>query len=66
LPLETRRELLADALAKVDYPVLRSTAFDAKPADLIRAAKELELEGVIAKRRAHRTNPVAERRLAEI
>jgi bifunctional non-homologous end joining protein LigD len=31
--------------------VLRSTPFDAKPADLIRAAKELELEGIIAKRK---------------
>lgn len=51
LPLETRRELLSDALAKVEYPVLRSTAFDAKPADLIRAAKELQLEGIIAKRK---------------
>ena len=51
LPLETRRELLAEALAKVEYPVLRSTAFDAKPADLIRAAKQLQLEGIIAKRK---------------
>jgi bifunctional non-homologous end joining protein LigD len=50
-PLEMRRELLADSLAKVEYPVLRSQAFDAKPADLIRAAKELELEGIIAKRK---------------
>ena len=25
LPLETRRELLADALVKVEYPVLRSS-----------------------------------------
>jgi bifunctional non-homologous end joining protein LigD len=51
LTLETRRSLLADALAKVEYPVLRSTPFNAKPADLIRAARELELEGVIAKRK---------------
>jgi bifunctional non-homologous end joining protein LigD len=51
LPLEARRELLAEALAKVEYPVLCSTPFDAKPADLIRAAKELELEGIIAKRK---------------
>jgi ATP-dependent DNA ligase len=51
LPQETRRELLDDALAKVEYPVLRSAAFDTKPADLIRAAKELELEGIIAKRK---------------
>src|SRR6266542_3041316 len=51
LPLENRRELLEDALRKVNSPVLRSQAFDAKPADLIRAAKELELEGIIAKRK---------------
>jgi bifunctional non-homologous end joining protein LigD len=51
LPLETRRELLTEALSKVEYPVLRSQNFDAKPADLIRAAKELELEGIIAKRK---------------
>jgi bifunctional non-homologous end joining protein LigD len=51
LPLEVRRELLAESLTKVEYPVLRSMAFDAKPADLIRAAKELELEGIIAKRK---------------
>jgi DNA ligase D-like protein (predicted ligase) len=55
-PLEARRELLADALAKVDYPVLRSTPF-AKPADLIRAAKELELEGIIAKRKGSYYEP---------
>jgi bifunctional non-homologous end joining protein LigD len=51
LPLETRRKLLDDALAKVEYPVLRSTAFEAKPADLIRAAKDLGLEGIVAKRK---------------
>jgi len=51
LPLEARRELLDEALSKVDYPMLPSTPFDAKPADLIGAAKELELEGVIAKRK---------------
>jgi ATP-dependent DNA ligase len=43
LRLEERRELLTDALVNVEYPVLRSTPFDAKPADLIRAAKELQL-----------------------
>jgi ATP-dependent DNA ligase len=44
-------EVLAEALAKVEYPVLRSTPFHAKPSDLIRAAKELQLEGYIAKRK---------------
>ena len=51
LPIEQRRELLEEALRKVQYPVLRSVTFDAKPADLIRAAKALEMEGIIAKRR---------------
>jgi bifunctional non-homologous end joining protein LigD len=51
LPLETRRELLADALEKVNYPVILSRTFNAKPEDLLRAARELELEGLIAKRK---------------
>ena len=54
LQLEDRRDLLAEALRKVDYPVIRSIPFDAKPADLIRAAKELEIEGIIAKRKESR------------
>jgi bifunctional non-homologous end joining protein LigD len=57
LPLETRRELLAEALAKVEYPVLLSTQFNAKPADLIRAARELQFEGVIAKRKGSLYEP---------
>ena len=57
LPPEQRRKLLVDALAKVQYPVIRSTPFDAKPADLIQAAKELELEGIIAKRKDSRYEP---------
>jgi len=38
-------------VAKVQYPVLPSVAFDAKPAELVRAAKELGLEDIIAKRK---------------
>ena len=57
LPLERRRELLADSLAKVKYPALCSTTFDAKPAELIRAAKELQLEGIIAKRKGSLYEP---------
>jgi bifunctional non-homologous end joining protein LigD len=57
LPLEERRVLLAKALARVEYPVLRSTPFEAKPADMIRAAKELELEGVMAKRKGSLYEP---------
>lgn len=51
VPLETRRELLAEALGKVNYPVILSRTF--KPADLIRAAKELELEGLSPSAKAH-------------
>jgi len=51
LPLEERRKLLADALVKVAYPVLRSGPFDVKPSEMIRAAKKIELEGIIAKRK---------------
>ena len=43
--------MLTDSLVKVAYPVLRCGPFDAKPAELIRAAKTLELEGIIAKRK---------------
>jgi DNA ligase D-like protein (predicted ligase) len=57
VPLEERRELLSNALAKVQYPVLRSMPFDAKPVDLIRAAMELELEGIIAKRKGSLYEP---------
>ena len=51
LPIEERRKLLTEALRKVQYPVIQSVPFDVKPAELIRAAKELEFEGVIAKRK---------------
>jgi bifunctional non-homologous end joining protein LigD len=57
LPLEKRRELLADALTKVRYPVIRSRSFDVKPRDLIRAATDLELEGIIAKRKGSPYEP---------
>jgi ATP-dependent DNA ligase len=50
VPLQTRRELLEEALEKVGYPVIFSRSFNAEPAELIRAAKELQLEGIIAKR----------------
>ena len=51
LPIEERRKLLTEALRPVDYPVIQSTPFDVKPAELIRAAKDLQFEGVIAKRK---------------
>jgi bifunctional non-homologous end joining protein LigD len=55
VPLEKRRALLEDASAKVDYPVIFSRTFEAKPADLIRAAKELKFGGIVAKKRARFT-----------
>ena len=51
LPLEKRRELLTEALAKLEYPVLLSSPLEGSPAELIRVAKKLELEGLIAKRK---------------
>jgi bifunctional non-homologous end joining protein LigD len=51
LPIEERRQLLTEALLKVQYPVLHSTPFEVKPAELLRAAEALQFEGVIAKRK---------------
>ncbi|MGN6718115.1 MAG: ATP-dependent DNA ligase [Candidatus Binatia bacterium] len=51
LPIEERRELLSEALRKVQYPVIQSVPFDVKPAELLRAAEALQFEGVIAKRK---------------
>ncbi len=42
---------------KVAYPVLRSWPFDAKPSELIRAAKKIQLEGIIAKRKGSAYEP---------
>ena len=58
LPLKQRCELLRDALWKIQYPVIQSIPFDVRPVDLLRAAKELELEGVIAKRKGFIYEPV--------
>src|SRR5215207_9336847 len=57
LPIEDRRQLLSDALRKVEYPVILSTPFNVKPAELIRAAKELEFEGVVGKRKGSLYEP---------
>jgi bifunctional non-homologous end joining protein LigD len=51
VPLQTRRELLTEALSAVGDPIRLSEAFETAPADLIRAAKEQLLEGIIAKRK---------------
>ena len=57
LPIEERRQLLTDALRKVEYPVILSTPFDVKPAEILRAAGELEFEGVVAKRKGSLYEP---------
>jgi len=57
LPIEERRRLLTESLRRVQYPVIQSTPFEVKPAELIRAAKELRFEGVIAKRKGSRYEP---------
>lgn len=50
-PLDERQAALNEVLGRVDYPVIRSQSFTAAPHKIVRAAKELGLEGVIAKRR---------------
>jgi ATP-dependent DNA ligase len=51
VPLQKRRELLTGALRDLpaDSPILLSETFAASAADLVRSAKELGLEGLIAK-----------------
>jgi DNA ligase D-like protein (predicted ligase) len=51
IPLLDRRELLEEALGKVSDPVRLSEAFETAPADLVQAAREQSLEGIIAKRK---------------
>jgi DNA ligase D-like protein (predicted ligase) len=51
LPLEKRRELLSDALATTDYPIVLSGALDGEPSELIETASGLGLEGIVAKRK---------------
>jgi DNA ligase D-like protein (predicted ligase) len=51
VPLQSRRQLLAEALHRIADPVRLSEAFETDPADLIQAAKEMALEGIIAKRK---------------
>ena len=51
MALETRRKLLTEALSTVGDPIRLSEAFETTPADLIRAAKEQSLEGIVAKRK---------------
>src|SRR5262245_60512690 len=50
-PLEKRRKLLSQALAKTEYPVCLSETVNVRPSVLIRAAKENGFEGILAKRK---------------
>jgi bifunctional non-homologous end joining protein LigD len=49
--LETRRQLLREALRTVEDPIRLSETFETQPGDLIRAAKEQSFEGIVAKRK---------------
>ena len=51
LPLEKRRELLAIGLENISDPIRMSETIDGSPQEIVAAAKELSLEGIIAKRR---------------
>jgi ATP-dependent DNA ligase len=59
-PLEKRRTLLNEIfkdLGKNASPVCLSETIDANPADLIRVAKEVGFEGIVAKRRSSLYEP---------
>ena len=49
LPLEERRKALASLLKKPRHPVQLSPVFRVEPAELLRAARQQGLEGIIAK-----------------
>ncbi len=51
LALEKRRELLADQLENIFDPIRMSEDFEGPPKEIVAAAKELSLEGIIAKRK---------------
>jgi bifunctional non-homologous end joining protein LigD len=51
LALEKRRELLADQLENIFDPIRMSEDFEGAPKEIVAAAKELSLEGIIAKRK---------------
>ena len=59
LPIEERRKLLTKGMTEVKDPVFRSTPYKRRPADLIAAAKELDLEGIVAKRKGSIYEPAA-------
>ena len=51
MPLEDRRKLLTTIIAPLDDVLRLSETFDADPSQLVRSAKDLGLEGIVAKRR---------------
>ena len=51
VPLDSRRQLLAQVLGNGNDAVRFSEAFDASPANLVKSACQLGLEGVIGKRK---------------
>jgi bifunctional non-homologous end joining protein LigD len=51
LPLGERRPILESAVSGTDDPVRLSPVFDSPVRDIVRAVRENELEGIIAKRR---------------
>jgi hypothetical protein len=51
LKLEKRRELLAVRLENIAEPIRISESIDGSPQEIVAAAKELSLEGIIAKRK---------------
>jgi bifunctional non-homologous end joining protein LigD len=57
LPLETRRELLATGLENIFEPIRMSEDFDGSPKEIVAAAKELSLEGIIAKKKGSLYQP---------
>src|SRR5690242_8333388 len=57
LEISERHDLLAQALANVDGDVQLMQRFETVPAELIRAAKRLGFEGIIAKRRDSHYEP---------
>jgi bifunctional non-homologous end joining protein LigD len=51
LALDKRRELLANQLENIFDPIRMSEDFEGPPKEIVAAAKELSLEGIIAKRK---------------
>jgi bifunctional non-homologous end joining protein LigD len=49
-PLERRREVLAEAIKGKAAPIAQSEKLDASADELVRVAKEIGFEGIIAKR----------------